>query len=92
MPRYLVERSFTEPLDVPPGPAGRARLVSIIACNSDRNVSWINSYVSTDRCKTYCIYDAPSPEAVRLTAHSNGLPVDRITEVSILDPFAYHTV
>ncbi|MGH3651163.1 MAG: DUF4242 domain-containing protein [Acidimicrobiia bacterium] len=90
MPRYLVERSFPDGLDIPPGSEGRRILLSIIACNHDRDVTWIHSYVSTERGKTFCVYDAPSPEAVRLSARSNGLPVDRITEVSVLDPYAYH--
>ncbi|MGH8926439.1 MAG: DUF4242 domain-containing protein [Acidimicrobiia bacterium] len=91
MPRYLVERSFPAGLEVPAGPVGRKALHSIVACNSDRNVTWVHSYVSIERGKTYCLYDAPSPEAIRLTAQTNGLPVDRITEVSVLDPYAYHT-
>ena len=90
MPRYLVERTFPDDLTVAPGAAGRTALRSMIGCNSDRNVTWVHSYVSLDRRKTFCVYDAPSPEAIRLTAHSNGLPVDRITEISVLDPYAYH--
>lgn len=73
-----------------PGFDGRKQLLAIIACNSDRNVTWVHSYVSIDRRMTFCVYDAPSPEAVRLTARSNGLPVDRITEISVLDPYAFH--
>lgn len=91
MPRYLVERTFPDGLAVPPGPEGRRILASIIACNSDRDVTWVHSYVSSDKHTTYCIYDAPSPEAVRRTAQSSGLPVDRIVEVSVLDPYAFHT-
>lgn len=90
LPRYLVERSFPEGLDIPPGPEGRKVLQSIIACNNDRSVTWVHSYVSIERGKTFCVYDAPNPEAVRLSARSNGLPVDRISEVSVLDPYAYH--
>ncbi len=90
MPRYLVERSFPDGLVVPPGSEGRKLLLSIIACNSDRSVTWVHSYVSVERGKTFCVYDAPSPEAIRLTARSNELPVDRITEISVLDPYAYH--
>ncbi|MGH9893343.1 MAG: DUF4242 domain-containing protein [bacterium] len=85
-----MERSFPEGLEIPAGPVGRKLLLSIIACNSDRNVTWVHSYVSIERGKTFCVYDAPNPEAVRLTARSNGLPVDRITEISVLDPYAYH--
>ena len=90
MPRYLVERYFSEGLEVPPGEQGRDLLASIVACNSDRQVTWVHSYVSSDGHTTYCVYDAPSPEAIRRTARSNGLPVGRITEVSVLDPYAFH--
>lgn len=88
MHRYLVERSFPDGLELPSGREGEAILRAIIACNSDRNVTWIHSYVSKDRKTSYCIYEAPSPEAIRLTARANGLPVDRIVEVSLLDPYA----
>jgi hypothetical protein len=55
-------------------------------------VTWLHSYVTSDRGKTFCIYEAPSPEAIRSVAEKNGLPVDNITEVSVLDPyfFRYH--
>lgn len=46
--------------------------------------------MSSDRKTSFCIYDAPSPEAIRLTARANGLTVDRITEISVLDPYAFH--
>jgi hypothetical protein len=36
------------------------------------------------------VYDGPSPEAIRVTAERNGLPVNTITEVSVLDPYFYH--
>lgn len=90
MPRYLVERTFPEGLIVPSGAQGRRLLASIIACNSDRQVTWVHSYVSVDQGKTFCVYDAPNPESVRRAALANELPVDRITEVSVLDPYAYH--
>jgi Protein of unknown function (DUF4242) len=90
MPRYLVERTFEIALDVPSGRSGSELLRSIVDCNSDRRVTWVVSYVSLDRFKTFCVYDAPSPEAIRRAAHSNGLPVERITEISVLDPYAYH--
>jgi hypothetical protein len=45
--------------------------------------------VSDDKKRTFCIYDAPSPEAIRRTARRNDLPVDRITEISVLDPYFY---
>ncbi len=90
VPRYLVERTFPDGLEIPQGSEGATILRSIVACNSDRDVTWIHSYVSSDRRVSYCIYDAPSPEAIRLTARANGLPVDRIIEISVLDPYAFH--
>ena len=45
--------------------------------------------MSQDGKKTYCVYDGPSPEAIRQTAARNDLPVDRITQVRVLDPYFY---
>jgi hypothetical protein len=87
MRRYLVERTFGDPGDDPvdwPGAVAR-----MIACNADRGVTWIHSYISSDGRTSYCLYDAPSPEAIRLTARANGLPVDRIVEVQVLDPYPF---
>ena len=50
----------------------------------------MHSYVSPDKKQTFCIYDAASPEAIRSAAKRNGLPVDKITEVRVLDPYFYH--
>jgi hypothetical protein len=49
----------------------------------------VHSYVSENREKTFCVYDAPSPEAIRKTAARNKLTVDRITQVRVLDPYFY---
>ena len=52
-------------------------------------VTWIHSYVSDDGTKTFCVYDAPTPEAIRKTAARNELPVDHITQIRVLDPYFY---
>jgi Protein of unknown function (DUF4242) len=52
-------------------------------------VTWLHSYVTPDRTRTFCIYDGPSPEAIRRVAAQNKLPVDRITEVRVLAPYFY---
>ena len=54
-----------------------------------RRVSWIDSYATPDKTKTFCIYDGPNPEAIRRSATRNNLPVDRITEIRVLDPYFY---
>ena len=89
MPRYLVERSFPDGLSIPQTEAGAKICNTVIENNAKDGVTWVHSYVSPDRKKTFCIYDSPTPEAIRTVADHNGLPVDVITQVSTLDPYFY---
>ena len=89
MPRYLIERSFPEGLNIPMTPVGARVVRSVIDNNADQGVTWLHSYVTPDRKQTFCVYDGPSPEAIRAVAQRNSLPIDRITEVSVLDPYFY---
>jgi hypothetical protein len=89
MPRYLVERTFPDTLAIPTNETGAQACLRVVGVNAQEGVTWIHSYVSPDRKKTFCIYDGPSPEAIRQVARKNQLPVDRITEVSVLDPYFY---
>ena len=63
--------------------------LALVDRNADEGVTWLHSYVSTDRRTSFCIYDGPSPEAIRRTATRNQLPVERITKVHVLDPYFY---
>lgn len=81
MPRYLVERTFPRVSELP--------VEAIVRRNSDDGVTWMYSYVSEDAGTMLCLYEAPSPEAIRRAARRNDLPVDRITQVRVLDPFFY---
>ena len=87
MPRYLIERTFPDGLTLPTNSQGAKAAASVVETNAKDGVTWVHSYVTPDRKKTYCIYDGPSPEAIRTVASANGLPVDRITEVRVLDPY-----
>jgi hypothetical protein len=89
MPRYLIERTFPDGLSIPLDDDGRKAVDAVVSNNAELGVTWVHSYVSADRRNTFCIYDAPAPEAVRKVADRNGLPVQRITEVSVLDPYFY---
>jgi hypothetical protein len=89
MPRYLVERTFPDGLQIPVSEEGAAACLGVVDRNADQGVTWVHSYVSDDKRKTFCVYDAPSPEAIRSTATVNALPVDGITEVRVLDPYFY---
>ena len=90
MPRYMVEREFPAGLHVPVTDDGATACRGIVNSNAQDGVTWVHSYVSNDKKRTYCIYDAPTPEAIRRTADRNRLPIERITEVSVLDPYFYH--
>ena len=89
MPRYLVERTFPDGLQIPATEEGAAACLGVVDRNAEQGVTWVHSYVSDDKRKTFCVYDAPSPEAIRSTATVNSLPVDGITEVRVLDPYFY---
>jgi uncharacterized protein DUF4242 len=89
MPRYLVERTFQGGLNIPLTDQGAAVCMAVVGTNAEEGVTWVHSYVADDKMKTFCIYDAPSAEAIRRTAEKNKLPVDRITQVSVLDPYFY---
>jgi hypothetical protein len=87
MPRYMVERTFPDTLQIPPNADGAAACSTVVDANAQEGVTWVHSYVRDDKTKTFCIYDGPNPEAIRKVAQVNGLPVDRITEVRVLDPY-----
>jgi hypothetical protein len=83
----MIERTFPEGLAIPADSQGAQTCLRVVSNNLQDGVTWVHSYVTLDKQKTFCIYDAPSPEAVRSAAQRNGLPVDRITEVRVLDPY-----
>jgi hypothetical protein len=91
MPRYLVERIFPEGLGLNADAAGAAACRSVVGNNAEEGVTWVHSYITEDRRRTWCIYDGPSPEAIRRSAERNGLPIESISIVRVLDPY-FHFV
>ncbi len=89
MPRYIVHRTFPDGLQIPVTEQGATACLGVVGKNADVGVTWVHSYVSDDKRTTYCVYDGPDPEAIRTAAERNGLPVDKITKVSVLDPYFY---
>ena len=87
MPRYLVERSFPDGFQIPVDASGVRACLAMTECNLQERVFWLQSYVSLDKRHTFCIYDGPSPEAIRRAA--NQPPIHKIIEVSVLDPYFY---
>jgi hypothetical protein len=89
MSRFVVERTFPDGLAIPMTSDGARLCQTVVQNNAEEQVTWVTSYVSLDCTKTFCVYDGPSPEAVRRAAIANGLPVDAIAEVRVLDPYFY---
>jgi Protein of unknown function (DUF4242) len=82
MPMYVIERTFAEQLESDLLDRKGIKLV-----NDDVGVRWLYSFLSADKKKTYCLYEAPNPEAIREAAARLGLPADAIVEVhEVLQP------
>jgi hypothetical protein len=86
----MVERTFPDGLHIPSNEEGARGVLKVVDANAGSGVTWIHSYVSGDKKKTFCVYDGPNEAAIRETAEKNGLPVDSVTAVSVLDPYFYH--
>ncbi len=89
MPRYMVERDFPNGLEIPTTQDGRAAMLGVVNNNATEQVTWVQSFVSGDKTKTFCVYDGPTPESIRRAAGLSELPIDQITEISVLDPYFY---
>ncbi|OBH77045.1 DUF4242 domain-containing protein [Mycobacterium scrofulaceum] len=76
MPIFMVERNFAEELE-----PGLEAIDGINRINDQEGVRWMYSFLSADKRKTYCLYEAPSPEAIRSAAARAGLPADAVVEV-----------
>ena len=76
MPLYMIERTFAEQLDLSDDDV---RLIEEV--NADEGVRWMFSFLSADRRRTYCLYEAPSPDAIVAAAAKANIPADSIVEV-----------
>ena len=77
MPIFMVERNYAEELEPSMDIAD-----GITRINAEEGVRWLYSFLSADKRKTYCLYEAPSPEAIRTAAARAGLPADVVVEVT----------
>jgi HEAT repeat protein len=81
MPVFLIERNFAEQLEVNPEIAA-----ALNELNDAAGVEWLISFLSADKKKTYCLYEAPNAQAIREAARQAGLPADSVIEVGELMP------
>jgi hypothetical protein len=76
MPLYMIEREFAEELELS---SDDVELIEEI--NADEGVHWLFSFLSADRRRTYCLYEAPSPDAIIAAARRADVPADKVVEV-----------
>jgi hypothetical protein len=84
MPLFLIERNYAEQLE-----PNAEDVREVTEINSDVGVHWLFSFLSADKKKTYCLYEASDPEAIREAARRAGVPADVIVEVSEINPAAF---
>jgi hypothetical protein len=81
MPLFVIERSFAEELELT---SDDVRLIE--EANADEGVRWVFSFLSADRHRTYCLYEAPSSDAILAAARRANVPADVIVEVDSAVP------
>jgi hypothetical protein len=81
MARFIIERNFAEQLEFTKEASDQVQQI-----NDAEGVKWIFSFLSADKRKTYCLYEAPSAEAIRRAAERAGIPADVITQVDEVSP------
>jgi hypothetical protein len=81
MPLYVIERTFAEQLELT---SDDVTLIEDV--NADEGVRWVFSFLSADRHRTYCLYEAPSPDAIVAAAARANIPADEVVEVGTAVP------
>lgn len=81
MPTYLVERQHAERMQLE-----ELGLRSATSADADESIRWLFSFLSADQQKTYCLFEAPSPERLWAAAKNADLPRSAIIEVDRIDP------
>ena len=76
MPLYMIERTFSEQLDLTDD---AVELIDEIGV--EEGVHWVFSFLTADRRRTYCLYEAPSPDAIFAAARRSNVPADSVIEV-----------
>jgi hypothetical protein len=84
MPLFLIERNFAEQLEFTSD-----SVKEVTEINQEIGVHWLFSFLRSDKKKTYCLYEATDPEAIREAARRAGVPVDVIVKVDQINPAAF---
>lgn len=81
---YVIERAFAEQLELT---SDDVKLIEEV--NADEGVRWLFSFLSADRRRSYCLYEAPSPDMIVAAAKRAGIPADEVVEVNRISADMY---
>ena len=84
MPRFMIERNFADALEIT-----KDGLEEVNRINDDEGVRWLFSFLSADRRRSYCLYEAPSPDMIVAAAKRVGIPADAVVEVNRISADMY---
>ena len=90
MPRFIVQRTYPQGYSVTPNENGAREVQTVISRNAEHGVTWLHTFVTRDRSRVFCVYEGPDVATIRAVAEANGLPVDHITEVRVLNPYFHY--
>jgi hypothetical protein len=77
MALFMIERTFAAELNV-----SASDLRAIVDINASVGVKWLYSFLSADKRRTYCLYEAENGDALREAARRARLPADIIIELA----------
>ena len=76
MPLFIVERNFADQLEL-----NRDMVEESVRVNNDVDIRWLCSFLSADKKKSYCLYEAPNAEAILEAARRLNMPADTVIEI-----------
>lgn len=81
MPLYVIERELAEKIQLSELGVGSRE-----AQDLDAGLRWLFSFLSADRLRSYCLFEAPDAEVVRRVVRRSGFGDDAVVEVERIDP------
>ena len=76
MPMFLVERSYAFELELSADDLSAIKEVGDMA-----GARWVASFLSADKRKSYCLYEAPTEAAIRRSIKFGLTPADAIIPI-----------
>ena len=76
MALFMIERAFAAELNL-----DSHGVKAVEDINEQCNVRWLYSFLSADKRKTYCLYEAMNADDIREAARLAKLPADAVIEL-----------